>query len=59
MVYEVTKIKGSKNYGICYADDPKKIPLKGMTGDKKKMIRKCAEMNGMSTDEFLKARTNN
>lgn len=57
MIYNVTKIKGSKEYGICYADDPKKIVINGLHGDKKKMIRKCAEMNGMSPKEFNKKRT--
>jgi len=56
LTYDIVKIKGSKEYGICSASDPKQTPIPGVHGDKKKIIKRAADMNGMDSKTFLKER---
>lgn len=56
MVYDIVKLKGSSQYGICFTDDPKKQPIDGIHGEKKKIMKICADKNGMTTKEFSKSR---
>ena len=51
---EVAKEKGGKNY-YCY-DIADGRPIKGTFGDKKKVFKRAAELNGVEYKEFLKNR---
>lgn len=51
MEYEVVKEKGGQYY---ITKDGKAVP--GSYGDKKKVIKQAARLNGMTTKEFLKER---
>lgn len=54
MIYDIEKIKGSSKYAICHADSREIIH--GFCGDKKKIAKKAAEMNGMDYKTFIKER---
>ena len=47
---EVAKEKGGKNY-YCY-DIADGRPIKGTFGDKKKVFKRAAELNGLITKNF-------
>lgn len=49
-MYEVNKIQGSSKYAI-FLDG---VIVPNSKGDKKKVTRHAAELNGMSYKEFLK-----
>ena len=51
MKYEVVKEKGGQYY---ITNDGKAVP--GSYGDKKKVIKQAARLNGMTTKEYLKER---
>lgn len=50
MIYTVRKEKGSNRYYICKAEDSKPIRY----GDKKRIYRLAAKMNGIDLKSFQK-----
>lgn len=54
MIYDIEKIKGSSKYVVCHTDTREIIP--GFAGDKKKAMKKAAELNGVDTKTFMKER---
>jgi len=54
--YEVAKQKGGKNY-FCY-EVGEQLPIKGTFGDKKKVMKIAASLNGVSYADFVKNRKN-
>lgn len=54
--YDIAKEKGGKNY-YCF-EVGSQTPIKGTFGDKKKVMKKAAALNGIDYKDFVKYRQN-